>query len=206
MSEAPPKPAAGWYPTPDGDQRYWDGQAWVDLPPPPSNPEVKATGFPPVRGPRDRRRVLIASLIVAVLVLAAGGAAVAWQLQSAAVAAEQAAEEAAAEAAAERVRQEQERADAEERRLREESVPDIEEAIRVMAEEHVAEDFIDGPVLNVSCSPVGGGSTDDLAQLTTVFECFVANQDNGDGTLSGYYYNATMNWSTGSFTYGFGQP
>jgi hypothetical protein len=45
-----------------------------------------------------------------------------------------------------------------------------------------------------------------LSQLTTVFECFVADKDNKDGTQSGYYFNATMNWSTGSYTYGLGKP
>jgi hypothetical protein len=28
----PPSVPAGWYPTPDGKQRYWDGSAWTDLP------------------------------------------------------------------------------------------------------------------------------------------------------------------------------
>jgi hypothetical protein len=31
-------------------------------------------------------------------------------------------------------------------------------------------------------------------------------EDNGDGTMSGYTYNATMNWSSGSHTYGLGAP
>ena len=40
-------------------------------------------------------------------------------------------------------------------------------------------------------------ATDDLTEQTTVFECFAAIKDNGDGTMSGYTYNATMNWSSG---------
>lgn len=55
-------------------------------------------------------------------------------------------------------------------------------------------------------APVGGGSTDDLTETTTVFECFAANEDNGDGTMSGCKYHATMNWSTSEFTYGLGKP
>jgi hypothetical protein len=30
---APPTTPAGWYPTPSGAQRYWDGSHWTDLPP-----------------------------------------------------------------------------------------------------------------------------------------------------------------------------
>ena len=30
----PPAAPAGWYPGTDGRQRYWDGQAWLRLPPP----------------------------------------------------------------------------------------------------------------------------------------------------------------------------
>ena len=38
-----------------------------------------------------------------------------------------------------------------------------------------------------------------------MFQCFVADKKNGDGTMSGYYYHATMNWDTGSYTYGMGE-
>ena len=74
-----------------------------------------------------------------------------------------------------------------------------------MAEAHVKEGLFEGPIIDVTCSPVAGGSLDDLLQSTTKFSCFVANKDNGDGTLSGHGYNATMNWETGQYTYGFGQ-
>jgi len=75
-----------------------------------------------------------------------------------------------------------------------------------MAEGHIDDGLVDGPILEVACSPVAGGSLDDLAQQTTVFECFVANEELSGGRYSGYYYNATMNWGTESFTYGIGQP
>lgn len=75
-----------------------------------------------------------------------------------------------------------------------------------MAEGHVAKGLIDGSIISVSCSPVSGGSTDDLTETTTVFECFVATNDNGDGTMSGFKYHATMNWTSGEFTYGMGAP
>jgi len=77
--------------------------------------------------------------------------------------------------------------------------------VKSMAEGHVTDALFDGPILDVTCSPVAGGSIDDLLQTTTQFNCFVATEDNGDGTMSGYYYHATMNWDTGEYTYGFGE-
>ncbi|NYD66062.1 DUF2510 domain-containing protein [Agromyces atrinae] len=157
--------------------------------------------------------MLVASVLVAVLLVVGGGALV-WKLvtdQQAAVAAQEAADRAAvkeeaAQRAADAKAAAAKEAEASERKLRADSVPGIEDSIRAMAEKHIADGLIDGPVLSIDCSPVNGGSTDDLTEQTTVFECFVANVDNGDGTLSGYSYNSTMNWDTGSYTYGIGAP
>jgi hypothetical protein len=214
-------PAAGWYPTPSGEQRYWDGEQWLALPAPPdvapSSPQSQETKSQP----RNRRRLkwaLIAGAAVLVLGLIAGG--VAWKIadneRQAEAAAQAAAEQSAAEASEEQARQEaaaasaaasaQERADEAERTSRLASIPGIEASVKTMAEGHAADGIIDGPIIEVTCSPVGGGSTDDLTQQTTVFACFAAYRDNGDGTMSGYTYKATMNWSTGSYTYGLGAP
>jgi hypothetical protein len=153
----------------------------------------------------------IATTIVLVLGLAGGG--VAWKAAhdaqvvaeasaAAAVVAKAAAKaEADKEAAAEKA---QDKADDLERADRAAAVDGIEASVKTMAEGHATEGLIDGPIIDASCSPVGGGSMDNLDESTTVFECFVANEDNGDGTMSGYTYNATMNWSTGSYTYSLG--
>jgi membrane protein involved in colicin uptake len=149
--------------------------------------------------------------VVLILGAAAG---ITWKViheQEVAAAELQAAEDAEAERAAEeKAARDAEaaaaRAEASQRQQRADAVPGIEESIKVMAEGHITDGLIDGPILVVDCSPVNGGSTDDLTEKTTVFECFVANVDNGDGTYRGYTYNATMNWSTGSYTYGFGAP
>lgn len=214
MSNDALKPPAGWYPTPDGDQRYWDGSSWLDLPAPSSSstPAIAPS-------PRKSRRapLLIAAIIVGVLVLG-GGAAVVWKVvdDSQVAAAEEAA---AAKAEADAKAEEKAEADAEARaaaaqetqdkgarQMRADSVTEIEEAVWKMADGHVADGVVEGPIIGVDCSPVNGGSTDDLTEQTTVFECFVSRVDNGDGTMSGYTYNATMNWSTGSYTYGLGAP
>jgi hypothetical protein len=214
-----PQPAApaGWYPGPDGLQRYWDGQQWLEIPAPeivPTTPDPT----PPAGGGRPKRSLILAGVAVAVVVaLALGG--VAWkssydaQQAAAAVAQEvQAKEDQAAkdkqaqEDAAAAAKSAQDATDQEERENRQETVKKIEKSIKTMAKKHVKDHIIDGPIISVSCDPVSGGSLDDLTEVTTAFQCFVADKDNKDGTLSGYYYHATMNWDTGSFTYGYGQP
>jgi membrane protein involved in colicin uptake len=152
---------------------------------------------------------------VAVLLGLIGGG-IAWKVphdaQVAAAAAEAAAEKIAAEEREEQEREEaaaaaaQERLDEADREARRATVTEIEASVKTMAEGHAADGVIDGPIIEVTCSPVGGGSTDDLTEQTTVIECFAAYEDNGDGTMSGYTYNATVNWSSRSYTCGLGAP
>ncbi len=214
-------PSAGWYPTPTGEQRYWDGEQWLSLPPPadamPLSPGSQQSGSGLKKSRRTKWFLIVGA---AVLLLGLIGGGIAWKIadseRQAEAAAQAAAEQSAAEASEEQARQEaaaaaaaaaaQERADEAERASRLASIPEIEASVKAMAEDHAADGLIDGPIIEVTCSPVGGGSTDDLTQQTTVFECFAAHRDNGDGTMSGYTYNATMNWSTGSYTYGLGAP
>lgn len=218
MSTDAPKALAGWYPDPNGGRRYWDGEQWLDIPDPEQNPPFadEANRSPRRHRWSRRRKVWVTIAIVAVLILVGGGIGIAMKIRSDEAAAEKIAAQEAAEAVeaqeaaeAEAEKKEQQRqaaADKLERDVREAMLPEIEAAVKTMAEGHVADGVVDGPVLEVSCDPVDGGSTDDLTQKTTVFQCFMANEDNGDGTMSGYYYNATMNWDSGSFTYGLGQP
>jgi hypothetical protein len=210
-------PAAGWYPTPTGEQRYWDGEQWLALPPPTGMTEPRVGTPEPSAHPTKRRVgkwLAIAGAVALLLGLIGGG--IAWKVAHDAEVAEAQAEAAAEKSAAEeRENQEQEEAaaaaaqqrrDEADRASRRASVSEIEASVKTMAEEHAEDGIIDGPIIQVTCSPVGGGSTDDLTEQTTVFECFAASNDNGDGTMSGYKYNATMNWSTGSYTYGLGAP
>jgi hypothetical protein len=208
---------AGWYPTLTGDQQYWDGEKWLAIPPPPAAANSSADMRTPE--PTPNRRPLVKWALVAgagVLLLGLIGGGLAWKSAHdshvAAVAAAAASEKAATQS---REQQQREAATASaakasqddaERAQRRAAVTEIESGVKTMAEKHAATGVIKGPIISATCSPVAGGSTDDLTQQTTVFKCFVANKDNGDGTMSGYNYNATMNWSTGSFTYGFGAP
>jgi len=194
---------AGWYPDPEGGQRYWDGTTWLDFPEPGSD----ADGTSETERWFRKRMVVVTLLVV---VLAAVGGTVTWKINhDAQVAAQASALEEAAKREAERIeaeRAEQEAADAAERASRALSVTNIEASIEEMALEHVNKGMFDGPVLSVTCSPVNGGSTDNLNETTTVFECFVGTEDVGGGRMRGYKYHATMNWSSGEFTYGFGAP
>lgn len=93
---------------------------------------------------------------------------------------------------------------ASERESRGLTVTEIEGSVKTMADGNAA-DGLHEPVTSVACSPVDGGSTDDLTDQTTAFDCFAVKTDNPDGTQSGYYYNATVNWSTREYTYGYGR-
>lgn len=76
----PPQPPAGWYPDPNGEpgQKYWDGQAWADIPAPdiPATPESDIAGTPKpaqpavsTKGPSGQRKVGFAIAIVLVVLV-----------------------------------------------------------------------------------------------------------------------------------------
>lgn len=224
-SHTEPQADAGWYPDHEGRMRYWDGSSWLNIPSPPQSEDATPPSTP-VAPPRRTRRSLIALSLVVVLAVAgfvgwkavqdrreeaaAAAAALVAEEEAAAQAAE---EEAAAQAAEEeRIAREEAvaaataRAEERERKEREATIEEVEDSISSMAEEHLDDGIIEGDVQDVTCSPVSGGSLDDLDQRTTVLECFAATEDNGDGTWSGYYYNSTVNWDTGVYTYGLGKP
>jgi hypothetical protein len=170
---------------------------------------TEATGS--AEKPVANRKKIVIACVAALFLVAAGIGALIWknsqdtQMRNAAIAASSskaAVDKAAADAAeaADQVR----RATDAKRAERAAAAKDLEASITTMAQKHIDEGLFDGPVLSVSCDPVGGGSTDDLTAKTTVFECFAATKDNGDGTLSGHKYHATMNWDTGQYTYGLG--
>jgi hypothetical protein len=233
MEELPPAAPVGWYPGPDGTQRYWDGRSWLAIPPPDDAP-ARPPHQPPnsVRAKaRKRGRVVAVVTALALIGLGVGGYAVKnahdatqaavtaeqdarsrdeqaaiAKAQSDAVEADRSATEAKKAKVAKEAKDAKAAADKAERILGKDSVSEIEKSVKKMARGHVKSGLIDGPIIDVSCDPVAGGSVDDLSEKTTVFQCFVADKKNKDGTMSGYYYNATMNWKTGSYTYGYGKP
>jgi predicted oxidoreductase len=68
----------------------------------------------------------------------------------------------------------------------------------------VNDGLLEGPILRTECTPVGGGNLDDTAQHTGNFSCLAVSTVNGDGTMSGYGYSATVNYDDGSYTWHLG--
>lgn len=70
---APQNAPAGWYPQPDGSQRYWDGYQWTEHVSPLSDPaETAGSADVPVRPWFKKKRVIIPTVaLVFVVVIAA---------------------------------------------------------------------------------------------------------------------------------------
>ncbi|MDN4599035.1 DUF2510 domain-containing protein [Leifsonia virtsii] len=172
--------------------------------------ELSATPVPSDLEKRKTRKVLWITVagIVALLVIGGGVTAVVVSnnVHAQQVAAQKAAakKKAEAEQAKEAAAAAQQAADDAKRSQRRDTVTQVEASIKKMAEDDINKGLLTGPVIGVTCNPVSG-STDDLTDTTTTFDCFVANKDNGDGTSSGYFFNATVNWTSGSYTYGLGK-
>lgn len=201
MTNDPHSAPPGWYPRPDSGMQYWDGQKWLNLPDP--SPKRASRWKNLIRHPIG---VMLAVLVVTVVGV---GLAVKVSREADKRADMAAAELSASESSAARVAAEKadrERREDSERAMRRLSITQVENSIREMATGHANSSIIDGPVLSVSCSPVAGGSVDDLLAQTTVLECFAATEENPDGSKRGYKYHATMNWETETYTYGFGAP
>ena len=74
------------------------------------------------------------------------------------------------------------------------SVTALEASILKDAKERVKSQTLTGPIFSASCTPLGGGSADDLTALTGTFECIAVNKKNADGSSEGYRFSATINW------------
>ncbi|WP_345761696.1 DUF2510 domain-containing protein [Diaminobutyricibacter sp. McL0608] len=222
----------GWFPNPSNPEEevYWDGDNWTgdirpifgattrtevsdgtDLP----SDELVSVGAetPMVKPKRSRRRFWIALAIVVAVVLVGG---VTTTVLVSNVQAQQVADQKAAQKRLDAARAKnaaeakqaaddaKKAADDAERAQRQATVSEVEASVKKLAQDDIAKNLLTGPVIAVTCNPVSG-STDDLTDTTTTFDCFVANKDNGDGTQSGYFFNATVNWTTGEYTYGLGK-
>ena len=89
--------------------------------------------------------------------------------------------------------------------LRKEIVTALEGSVLKDAQERVTTGVLTGPISLASCTPLGGGSSDDLTAITGTFECIAVNKTNPDGSSSGYRFSATVNWNDGSYTWHLGR-
>ena len=160
----------------------------------------------------NKRLVAIAA---AVLIIAAAGIAISLNIQQTnQVNAEKAAAASAAEAEnkrqAEATRASQaaaaakEAADSTKRAQRKLIVTSLEDSIKKDAESRVAKGVLDGPITRASCTPLGGGSSDDLTAITGTFQCIAVNKTEADGSSSGYRFSATVNWNDASYSWHLG--
>ncbi|MBO0907769.1 hypothetical protein [Arthrobacter sunyaminii] len=122
-------------------------------------------------------------------------------------AADRAAQAAAAAAEKEQERQAEAKAESEngQRALRALIVEGLQEAVQKDAVKRVDEGSLDGPIMRTECTPLGGGSIDDLTAITGTFECIAVNEKRDDGTESGYIFSATVNWDAASYSWRLGR-
>jgi hypothetical protein len=156
----------------------------------------------------------IAGLLV-LLVLGGAGTAIAIKVHhdhlvaarqhlQAETAARAAAARAAAARAAARARQQHAAQQAAEVTMREGLETSLEQSITKAAQTEVNEGSLTGPILSTSCIPLSGGSSQDLSQSTGTYTCLAVNQNNPDGTNTGYDYTGTINFNNGNYTWQLG--
>ena len=158
---------------------------------------------------RPARRIAIAVGLLAVIGAITAG--LAWKVHQDNVEmvqraeAEQAKErEEAAQAAERDTLAAKRKAEEDERSDRRTIVTALEASVLKDAREKVKSLDLDGPILSTTCTPVGGGSVDDLTALTGVFQCIAVNKNLPDGTSEGYRFTATVNWDDASYSWHLG--
>lgn len=95
-------------------------------------------------------------------------------------------------------------ADASKRTQRKLIVTALEDSVLKDAQSRVTKGVLEGPITRASCTPLGGGSSDDLTAITGTFQCIAVNKAEPDGTSSGYRFSATVNWNEGSYSWHLG--
>ena len=161
---------------------------------------------------RSRLSKKTTAVILAVVLVVGAGTAITLAVQhSREVAAQEEADRKAAEAAkkaAAEAKKLQEAAEAKasaQRAVRALIVDGLEEAVQKDATERVDAGRLDGPIQRTECTPLGGGSVDDLTAITGTFECIAVNEKKEDGSESGYVFSATVNWDAASYSWHLGR-
>lgn len=196
IDDSAPKAAPGWYPSPTGGQRYWDGNAWLNIP----APETSTIGQSTQQTQPVNRKILIGGaalviVVVGIIMISSNVQQENARQEEIRIQASQQAEEDAA------VAREKSAAEAETTR-RQGLVDDLEVYLNDnVIPDHIQKRLITGSPLGVICDPVAGGSLSDTTEETTAFQCFAQLEDNGNGSYLGRYYDVTYNWTTGHYSW-----
>lgn len=187
----------GWYVTEEDGRRYWDGQEWQLEKPAKLKKEVQVFVIGKYAVPKARVFLGIVALATLAAIGGIVGAVTAEQQRQEEILAAEEAVEAQARAEAERVAA----AEQLERDARATLLTQVEASVKSEAEKAQSNGWIDGSsIIAATCTPISG-SLDDLLAASTNFECFSAYKDNGDGTQSGWFWDVTVNWDTGAYTW-----
>jgi Protein of unknown function (DUF2510) len=152
-------------------------------------------------GISTRVKVAAASL-AALLVLGGAGVAVAIKLHHDSQVAAQHHRAAAAATARQQQAQAQHEAEISNRQGLESQ---LQTSITNDATQKADEGLLDnGPATSTTCTPLSGGSSQDLSQSTGTYSCLAAYQANSDGTSTGYSYTGDINFDTGMLTWHLG--
>jgi hypothetical protein len=85
-----------------------------------------------------------------------------------------------------------------ERALRRADIRFLEQTIKRDAIKDVNDGLLSGPILKVDCTPIGGGSVDNLTAHTGKFSCLAVTTINvSSGTERGYSFSGLINWDNG---------
>lgn len=95
--------------------------------------------------------------------------------------------------------------DAAQTALRKVLITALEASVLKDAKKRETDGLLTGPFSRSSCTPLGGGSIDDLTAITGTFECIAVNKKESDGTESGYVFSATVNYDTGEYQWHLGR-
>ena len=168
-------------------------------------------------GGRTSGRVkIMIGLVCALLVLGGAGVSVAIKIHHDNQVAAQHRRELGAEhvrAAAARARAAAARAAVAARQAQEQAEVTQRQALETQLQNSITQDatskanqglLTNGPAQSTSCTPVSGGSSQNLSQSTGTYSCIAVYQTNSDGTQSGYRYSGTVNFDTGSYTWQLG--
>jgi nucleoid-associated protein YgaU len=153
--------------------------------------------------------------VVSLLVLGGAGAAIAIKIHhdnqvtaqrrsAAAAHARAAAAALAQQQAAQQAQQQKQARHAAQTVVRQAEETSLQQSITKDAQQQVSGGLLTGPILSTSCTPLSGGSSQNLASSSGTYECIAVNKINADGTSSGYRYSGTIDFSSGSTTWHLG--